>query len=180
MTGIAAIALKLLFVLFTVCTVLGAIIAVFSGRVLRGVSGLAICSVGLSGLYYFLGSPFIALMEILIYIGAVCVTIVFAIMLAEPEETLAEEQRDANQPGRLGWTVLGLLGSAGILAVIWLLGVRHAWVTPAAPVAGPSVADLGLAFLTRYSLAFELISLVLLVAILGALAVARGGRRTAQ
>ena len=47
-------------------------------------------------------------------------------------------------------------------------------------MAGPSVADLGVAFLTRYSLAFELISLVLLVAILGALAVARGGRRTAQ
>jgi NADH:ubiquinone oxidoreductase subunit 6 (subunit J) len=179
-TGIAAIALKLLFALFTAFAVLGAIVAVFSSRVLRGVSGLAICSVGLSGFYYFLGSPFIALMEILIYIGAVCVTIVFAIMLAEPEETLAEERRDEHRPGGIWWTALGLLASLGVFVDVWLLGVRHHWIAPAGPVKDDSVAALGLAFLTRYSLAFEVISLVLLVAILGALAIARGGRRTAQ
>ncbi len=180
MTGIADIALKVLFGIFALCTVLGAVIAVFSGRVLRGVSGLAICSVGLSGLFYFLGSPFLALMEILIYIGAVCVTIVFAIMLAEPEETLAEERRAEHRPGGLGWTALGLVGSLGAFVLVWRLGAGHAWVAPAAPLADGSLAALGVAFLTRYSLAFEMISLVLLVAILGALAIARGGRRTAQ
>lgn len=180
MTGLSVIALKFLFVLFTAFAVLGAVVAVFSSRVLRGVSGLAICSVGLSGFYYFLGSPFIALMEILIYIGAVCVTIVFAIMLAEPEETIAEERRDLQLPGAVWWTGLGLLAAIGVFAGIWLLGVRHQWVAPGEPVNHDSVAALGLAFLTRYGLAFELISVVLLVAILGALAIARGGRRTAQ
>jgi NADH:ubiquinone oxidoreductase subunit 6 (subunit J) len=180
MTGIAALALNILFGVFTLLTVLGAIVAVFSGRVLRGVSGLAICSVGLSGFFYFLGSPFLALMEILIYIGAVCVTIAFAIMLAEPDEILAEERRDEHRPGAIWWTVLGLLGGVGVFAGIWLVGVRTAWVGPATPVQHDSVAALGLSFLTTYSLAFELISLVLLVAILGALAIARGGRRTAQ
>ena len=94
MTGPLAIALDVLFVLFAALVVLGGIVAVFSSRVLRGVTGLAFCSVGLAGFYYFLGSPFIALMEILIYIGAVCVTIIFAVMLAEPEETIEEERRD--------------------------------------------------------------------------------------
>src|SRR6516162_8256408 len=70
----------------------GALIAVMSTRLIRSVCGLAICCIGLAGLYYFLHSPFLALMELLIYVGAVCVTIVFAIMLAEPEEP-AREQR---------------------------------------------------------------------------------------
>ena len=66
--------------------VFGALLAVFSARLIRSVCGLAVCCVGLAGLYYFLHSPFLALMEVLIYVGAVCVTIVFAVMLAEPEE----------------------------------------------------------------------------------------------
>lgn len=179
MTGIAAISLKVLFGVFALCSVLGAIVAVFSSRVLRGVTGLAICSVGLSGLFYFLGSPFIAMMEILIYIGAVCITIVFAIMLAEPDETLAEEKQDQARPAGRGWSALGLLASVAVFVLIALLGIRHEWAAPKPPASG-EVAALGVAFLTRFSLAFELISLVLLVAILGALAIARGGRKTAQ
>ena len=53
--------------------------------------------IGLAGLYYFLNSPFLALMEILIYVGAVCVTIVFGVMLSEPDE-LARQGRRAHPP----------------------------------------------------------------------------------
>src|SRR6516162_6574898 len=80
------------FVMCLMTTVLGAGIAVFSSRLIRSVCGLAIACIGLAGLYYFLHSPFLALMEILIYVGAVCVTIVFAIMLAEPEEPARSEK----------------------------------------------------------------------------------------
>ena len=61
-------------------TVAGALIAVLSRRIIRSVAGLALCCLGLAGLYYFLNSPFLALMEILIYIGAVCVPIIFGVM----------------------------------------------------------------------------------------------------
>ncbi len=71
--------------------VFGAVLAVTSARLIRSVCGLAVYCFGLSGLYYFLHSPFLALMEILIYVGAVCVTIVFAIMLAEPDEPARTE-----------------------------------------------------------------------------------------
>ena len=84
--------------IFLVCiatTVVGALIAALTARIIRSVCGLAICCIGLAGLYYFLHSPFLALMEILIYVGAVCVTIVFAVMLAEPEETVRDEDRGA-------------------------------------------------------------------------------------
>ena len=59
---------------------------------------------------------------------------------------------------------------------LWQLGTRVAWPSPQVRVNVGSVADIGKSLLTAYSLAFEIISLALLVAILGALAIARTGR----
>lgn len=151
-------------------TVGGALLAVLTTRIIRSVCGLAICCFGLAGLYYFLHSPFLALMEILIYVGAVCVTIIFAVMLAEPEEP---EEKPASMAI---WGGLALLVSAAIFAGLSQLGMRGTWNVPSGPVADGSVNAIGLHLLTTYSMAFELISLVLLVAILGALAIARTGR----
>ena len=148
----------------------GALIAVLSTRLIRSVCGLAICCLGLVGMYYFLRSPFLALMEILIYIGAVCVTIVFAVMLAEPDE--AAESR---QHGIL-WGTVAIGVAAAIFWGLWQLGTRVTWAVPQFRANSGSVEDIGKSLLTTYSLAFEMISLALLVAILGALAIARTGR----
>lgn len=161
-----------LFVGFVALTVLGALVAALSTRIIRGVCGLAICCFGLAGLYYFLRSPFIALMEILIYVGAVCVTIIFAVMMAEPEEPPRPKARGA----ALGWGLFSLLVSAGVCAGLARLALSGGWSAPAARTRDGSVQDLGLSLLTTYSLAFEMISLLLLVAILGALVVARPGK----
>lgn len=165
-----------IFLLFIATTVAGALIAALSTRVIRGVCGLALCCIGLAGLYYFLHSPFLALMEILIYIGAVCVTIVFAIMLAEPGEA-KESQKPLTA---LLWGAVAFLVSGALFWALTRLNTREHWV----PLANHpkvqtafDVKDIGYSLLTTYSLAFELISLVLLVAIIGALAVARTGRK---
>ena len=153
-------------------TVLGALVAVFTRRIIRAVAGLALCALGLAGLYYFLHSPFLALMEILIYIGAVCVVIVFGIMLSEPDEpALAPAGRR-----EFGWSALALAVSVALGAGVAYVSLHGPWPAPAAAAADGSVESIGAALLTTYSLPFELISLVLLVAILGALAIARGGR----
>jgi len=159
--------------IFALCLVtlgLGAFIAVLSARLIRSVCGLAICCLGLAGLYYFLHSPLLALMEILIYVGAVCVTIVFAVMLAEPDEP-AQDTR-SGQP--LVWGAVALLVSVVIFAALTRFGLHGDW--PQAAAGDGSIQAIGRALLTTYSLAFELISLALLVAILGALAIARTGR----
>src|SRR5438105_975729 len=151
---------------------IGALIAVLSTRVIRSVCGLAICCVGLAGLYYFLHSPFLALMEILIYVGAVCVTIVFAVMLAEPDEPARAEKSGST----VLWGGLALLVAAAMFfGLVWLAVSGH-WAAPADLANDGSVAAIGRALLSTYSMAFELISLALLVAILGALAIARTGR----
>jgi len=78
------------FLAVSAAVVIGALIAVNSKRLIRAVTGLCLCLIGVAGLYYFLNSPFLALMEILIYVGAVGVSIAFAVMLAEPRQ---EEKR---------------------------------------------------------------------------------------
>jgi NADH:ubiquinone oxidoreductase subunit 6 (subunit J) len=162
-----------IFVVFIALTVGGALVAALTTRIIRSVCGLAICSVGLAGLYYYLRSPFLALMEILIYIGAVCVTIVFAVMLAEPDEPVTKKE---NLRYRSLWTAFGVAVSGFVFWSMVRLCVRTSWPAPAERVSDGSVPVLGNSLLTTYSLAFELISLVLLVAILGALLIARTGR----
>ncbi len=164
-----------IFVLCLTTLAVGALIAVLSTRLIRSVCGLAICCIGLAGLYYFLHSPFLALMEILIYVGAVCVTVVFAIMLAEPDEPVNRESRGT----AVFWGGIALAVGAAIFWGLWHLGHGAHWATPEARVNDGSVQAIGKALLTTYSLAFELISLALLVAILGALAIARTGRTKA-
>jgi NADH-quinone oxidoreductase subunit J len=168
----SSLILSSVFVLCGVLTAGGALVAVLSRRVIRSVSGLALSSVGLAGLYYFLHSPFVALMEILIYIGAVCVTIVFAVMLAEPDEPPPDEP----QPGARLKTAGALLVSAAVGAAVAWVGLRAPWPGPTRTGDG-SIQSLGVSLLSTYCLAFELISVVLCLAILGALVLARHGRR---
>jgi NADH:ubiquinone oxidoreductase subunit 6 (subunit J) len=158
-----------IFIVFVAMTVIGGVIAVFTRRIIRSVCGLAICCTGLGALFYFLGSPFLGLMEILIYVGAVCITIIFGVMLAEPD-----------MPGPLAhirpYPLIGLAVGLGVFIGIAALSLSGDWKAPDALVNSGSVKDIGIALLTTYSVPFELISLVLLVAILGALVIARMGR----
>jgi NADH-quinone oxidoreductase subunit J len=156
-------------------TLAGAVIAVSTKRLIRAVAGLMICCLGLAGLYYFLNSPFLALMEILIYVGAVCVTIIFAVMLAEPDEPSV-----GSTPRGWLWTILGAILSGLIGLALARVSLQGPWPTqPAETVTDGSVAAIGVSLLTTYSFVFELISLLLLVAILGALVIARAGRTSA-
>lgn len=162
---------KLVFATAALTTVSGALIAVLATRIIRSVCGLALSCFGLAGLYFFLHSPFLSLMEILIYVGAICVTIIFAVMLAEPDEATGRETR---AKGFL-WGLCALAISAGAFWGISRLGLGHSW-TAAANATEGGLKEIGRALLTTYSFAFELISVVLLVAILGALVIARYGR----
>jgi NADH-quinone oxidoreductase subunit J len=168
----ASYLMALMFAVAAMTTVAGALIAVFTARIIRSVCGLAICCFGLAGLYYFLHSPFLTLMEILIYVGAICVTIIFAVMLAEPDEAPRTESRAAV----LGWGGSALLVSVAAGCGLAWLGLRQDWQAPGARANAGTLKDIGVSLLTTYSLAFEIISLVLMVAILGALVVARYGR----
>jgi NADH:ubiquinone oxidoreductase subunit 6 (subunit J) len=160
------------FAIAILATVAGALIAVMTARIIRSVCGLALCCCGLAGLYYFLQSPFLTLMEILIYVGAICVTIIFAVMLAEPDEKPSSETAGK----AFWWGGSALVVSVAVFGGISYLGLNHRWIEPAVRVNAGSLKDIGIALLTTYSMAFEMISLVLMIAVLGALVIAREGR----
>jgi NADH-quinone oxidoreductase subunit J len=168
---ITRIAAGVIFTGFALLTVYGASMAALARRPVRNVCGLALSFMGLAGLYYFLHSPFLALMQVLIYVGAICVVIMFALMLAEPHDEPTDGRGEAFR------TVAGLTVSGLFAAALMLLIGHSAWMPPSLKANSGTVKDLGRALLNRYGFAFELISLLLLLAILGALVVARSGRR---
>ena len=159
-----------IFLILIGVTIIGAIIATCSKRLIRSVVGLAICFLGVAGLYYFLNSPFVALMELLIYVGAVCITIAFAIMLAEPDENKLLRKR----PGMSG--ALSVVCGGAIAYGLAYAGINTSWVAAGSTVNDGSVKAIGMELLTSFSMVFELVSIVLLIAIIGALVLARAGR----
>jgi NADH:ubiquinone oxidoreductase subunit 6 (subunit J) len=157
------------FLIMVAITIVGGLIACNSERLVRSVAGLVVCFIGVAGLYFFLNSPFVAMMQILIYVGAVAVTISFAIMLAAPEEK-KKIGPTSTLAGPLGFATAALL--AGGFAV---LALRTEWPILKKLNDG-SMKNIGLQLLTDYSMVFELVSIVLLIAILGSLVIARQGR----
>ena len=152
-------------------TFAGALIAVLPRNILYNVLGLILCLTGVGGIFLFLGSPFIALMELLIYVGAICISIVFAIMLSRPLHLSLPKR---HPPKVAGACAVALLLFGALATTIF----KTPWQP--APVRGSdwSVATLGTYLLTRYDLVFEAMSIVLLVAILGAILISgASGRR---
>ena len=157
------------FVMVVGLTILGALIAVGARNIFHNVLGLCLSLFGVSGIFLYLNSPFVALMEILIYVGAICIAICFAIMLSEPLYL--------PRPPRHKAKVLGAaLGASAIFAFLALLMKKTQWTPAAERSTDWSITTIGHYLLTTYSLIFELVSLLLLVAMLGAIVTARGGR----
>ncbi len=159
----------LVFLVMLATTIIGGIIACNAERLVRAVAGLIVCFIGVAAIYYFLNSPFIAMMQLLIYVGAVSITIAFAIMLAAPEEN--------KKHGPAG-TLSGPLGlvTAG-LVTFGMIGLALNTDFVALPkINNGAMEKIGIELLTTYSMVFELVSIVLLIAIIGSLVIARHGR----
>jgi NADH:ubiquinone oxidoreductase subunit 6 (subunit J) len=159
----------LIFLITVGIVIFGAVVATMSRRLVRSVAGLAICFTGVAGIYYFLLSPFVAMMQMLIYVGAVSILIAFAIMMADPEDHSGDSTA-VTFAGPLGFSVGAL-----IFAAFTVIGLKTQWQEFPKQGSG-DIEQLGIALLTTHTLVFEVISIVLLIAIIGALVLARKGR----
>jgi NADH-quinone oxidoreductase subunit J len=148
--------------------VAGALLAVGLKNVLHAIFGLAISLLAIAGLFVVLNSPFVAAMEVLIYVGGISVAMVFAVMLSTVVPKHATET-----PLRRG--LAALVAITFMLAVgAVLVGADFAGITPrVVPDELWSVAHLGKWLLDDYNLVFETLSVVLLLAILGAIVISR-------
>jgi len=167
--GYADAAAGIVFLIMLATTIIGGIIACNAERLVRAVAGLAVCFIGVAAIYYYLNSPFVAMMQMLIYVGAVCITIAFAIMLAAPEDN--KKQGPAGPlSGPLGLVTAGLV----TFGMIGLALNTQFEVLPKINMG--AIKTIGAELLTTYSMVFELVSIVLLIAIIGSLVIGRHGR----
>jgi NADH-quinone oxidoreductase subunit J len=156
---------------FALLAHLGGVIAVGAKKLIHNVLGLATSLIGVAGLYVYLGTHFIAAMQILIYVGAVCISITFAVMLARtPQE---EEVDPMRRPVKVA---AGFVTAVFAGLMIGTIALSAPWAAAPAVTVDGSVVNVGSRLLTGYALVFELISLVLLVAIVGSVVLARRGR----
>ncbi len=152
-----------LFVIVAIFTLGGALGVVATRNVVHAALFLLLSLLGAAGAYLLLFAEFLALVQVLIYGGAVTIVVLFAVMLTRSSEY--PRITDNRQ-----WP-LALLTSAVLAAV---LGAAF-WLAPeitAEPQAA-AFTDLGRSLFTKWALPFEIASLVLLVALIGAIIVAR-------
>jgi NADH-quinone oxidoreductase subunit J len=161
----------LLMLLFGSAAAVGALLMLVLRHPMRVALALIATMISLGGIYGLLGVHVIAVFQIMIYVGAVMVFMVYAIMLLDVRDPSFTERYS-----RLLWP--------GLAAAVVLLGVlldatRFGVADPAPAVAGQfGVQPFSVAFLGEYWLYFELTSVLLVVAVLAAVAIVKlGGRR---
>ncbi|MEW6750343.1 MAG: NADH-quinone oxidoreductase subunit J [Candidatus Latescibacterota bacterium] len=168
---IAQAAVTVLFAVLGVLAIAGALAVVCARRLLRA----AVCLMGVlgasAGLYLLLDAQFLAGIQVLVYVGGIVVLIVFAVMLTSPADLLEDHPPPRRQ-------VTGIVAALAFLAVtagiFWSadFGPLAVGAGPVedAPAIGRQLLDFGAG---GYVLPFEVISLLLLAALIGGIVVAR-------
>jgi NADH-quinone oxidoreductase subunit J len=153
--------------LIVILTIAGAMLAVLQGNIVRAIFGLAVALIGVALAFLALGSPFVAAMEVLIYIGGITVAMVFAVMLS----SAGRKEPQAPMVRHLAAGLAALLFFAGVAWVI--MGAEFAAPATAPPAEAWSVQAIGRNLVDRFNVVFELLSVVLLLAIIGAIRIAK-------
>lgn len=125
--------------------------------------------ISMAGMYLLLNADFVAAAQVLVYVGAVNVLILFAIMLVNKRQDFAPFPTAGL---RKVVTAIVSLGLFGLLSAM-VLGTDWAYSTPASVATESSIVLIGEHFFTDFLLPFELASVLLLIAMLGAIILAR-------
>jgi len=147
-------------------TVISALGVAFSRNVVYSAISLMLTLLGASGLYVFLAADFVAVVQLLVYVGGILVLTLFAIMLTHQ---ISEVEVSNRSVGRL--PALGLVVLVGIAMGVALF--RAPWHVEPLQEAAPTTYGIGDAFLSQWLLPFELASVVLLTALVGAIVLSR-------
>ncbi len=156
----------LIFYLLAALTIGSALIVALSHNLVYSAFALLGTFMGVAGLYAMLAADFVAVIQVMLYIGGILVLILFAVMLTH---RIADVDVSNRTVGRIpAALILGVVGTV----MGTCIGAAE-WVQHAGPAAEPTTFGIGEAFLGPYILPFELASVVLLVALIGAVVVSR-------
>ena len=156
------------FIILSAIALIGALGVVLNRRLFRSALFLVLSFVGVAGFYILLEVELLAMIQLLIYVGAIAILIIFAIMLSR--QALAADDKVLNEQ----W-VLGVLVAVLLLAALIYILVQVNWPVVEAAVPANSIQRLGESLVSpnEFVLPFEIASVLLLVALVGAVIIAR-------
>jgi NADH-quinone oxidoreductase subunit J len=168
------------FYLFAAIAVLTSALVIGQSNPMHSVLLLVGSFGAISGLYVLLDAPFLAVIQIIVYAGAIMVLFLYVVMLLNaPQEDASEFDRlhPLRQPGaaRLGAVLATVLVAQLAWAVSRTLEVREAVGAQTDASTVSSVRTIGRVMFTEYTFAFEATSLLILVAMVGAVLLAQRG-----
>ena len=155
-----------LFVFFALITLGAALMVVTTRNLLHSALWLIAAFFGIAAIFVMLQAEFLAVVQVLIYIGAISTLIIFAVMLTrrimDPQQPRFNSQ----------W---GLVGGFAALLFVGLAAVvtRVAWPVATGSVPPDAIQQLGAGFVGAYVVPFEVASVLLVVAMIGAIIIAR-------
>jgi NAD(P)H-quinone oxidoreductase subunit 6 len=160
-----------IFYLLAALTVGSAAIVAFSRNIVHSTFALLGAFIGVVGVYVLLAADFVAMVQLLVYVGGILVLTLFAVMLTQG---IADVTISNRAVGRGPALVTVIVAGGVMLSAI----LRAPWARAASPKMNPTTYGIGSAFLDTYLLPFEVASLVLLAALLGAVVISRSEART--
>ncbi|MEE8469605.1 MAG: NADH-quinone oxidoreductase subunit J [Planctomycetota bacterium] len=161
----------LVFALFAVLTLGGSAVCIWERSVVRSAFSLMAVFMGVAGFFLLLGNDFLAMAQVLIYVGAILALLLFGVMLSPPDP-------HERKLSRVGWGVV-LIGGGTAFLVSKVAGRMTTWaVAENLPEPTTRARDIGIAFLdpNQYVVAFELAAFLLTVALVAAVYIARRRR----
>jgi NADH-quinone oxidoreductase subunit J len=157
---------EVVFFLFAVITIGAAIGVVTVPNVVHSALFLILSLLGVAAFYILLASEFLALVQILIYGGAVATIILFGLMLTRGRDLLPIAGSGAQAP------LAALV--CGILALVFVVGIANTdWPRDVGEVTAVSIQSISEALFRQWLLPFEIVGVILLVALVGAIVISR-------
>lgn len=157
-----------IFYLFAAITVLSALFVVLNKNIVQSAFMLMFTFFGVTGLYVMLGADFIAIVQLMVYVGGIIVLMIFGVMLTH-NVTSVQIKSGTFQIIPAGIIVLIFAGILGYSLF------NNKWNTTAVDFPEATTKNLGFLLLNEYVIIFELLGMLLLIVLIGAATMARKG-----
>jgi NADH-quinone oxidoreductase subunit J len=157
------------FLFFATGSVITALMVILAWNPVHSALALMACFLQISAIFVLLEAPLLAVIQIFVYVGAIMVLFLFVIMMIDVREAVLQRFLPGGNLPALG--LLVLLGAEMLVLVLW--SDRFSITEPAATRTGGEIRQLSTTLFADYLLPFEAASIILLVAVIGAIVLAR-------
>lgn len=164
----------MLFTIFAILTIAGAVAAFSLRNLIHSVLAITVAFAGLAVVYLLLGAQFIGLAQVLVYVGAVVILIVFAVLLTRNSSTTTGPTVSGS------WLASGLVALAVFAVMAWAISQSPASRINAPTQPEATMQQIGSALMLQYALPLEIVGLLLTAALIGAVTVAARERKEQQ